>query len=734
MTDSRWLSLSEISSHTSKDDCWLIIHGKVYDVTSFLEDHPGGDDVLLQAAADGEATQSFEDVGHSSVATTKMEEYLIGAVDGEGASKERKATAGDSSLTKNPHAERKSSAASRDFTDILLPMFILALAVAACCYCYGCFPRLKEAWSFFFLLSLSDFDNVVGLLLFSLAVSYQSLQFATSVSVISDVSSSSGFFIMADAYSVSNLIDATTSKIQQLQQAFAELESHSAISLNVKWKELETHFYGLEQSLKRRFVELEHEENEYMGKVLEAQEILEKREAVVLAKEQASLERLQDKRDAALSALFEKCRNYPTPSTVENICYSSQESCVEDGSDITVTKSDVEGEAAVDSNYFDEKPHSQLEEFCEKMDVQGLHKYISDNRKDLASIRDSIPIALAAASNPFSLVLSSLKDFYSGEILGSDGKKDAGLLGLRRTCLMLMESLSSLMIESGSLSSQQKLTADIKQQAKAIANFWKPKLDNLDIFASSGNSLEAHAFLQLLATFDISSEFDENEICKLIPAVSRRRQTAELCRSLGVLEKMPGVIEVLINSGKQIDAVNLAFAFELMEKFPPVPLLKSYLKEARKVPQPKAGGMAPCAENEVNERELSALKAVIKCIEEHKLEEHYPVETLQKRVVQLEKVKADKRRAADAAKPQSKRPRANGNSYVRPIQSFPEKSFYRTPERFPYPYDRSYVYAPETHPLPPQLLGPATYTVSPPHTTYYANGYHVQYQPAAYLH
>ncbi|KAG0499824.1 hypothetical protein HPP92_004515 [Vanilla planifolia] len=726
MTDSRWLSLSEISSHTSKDDCWLIIHGKVYDVTSFLEDHPGGDDVLLQAAGgflpQSFTTQSFEDVGHSSVATTMMEEYLIGAVDGEGASKERKATAGDSSLTKNPQPERKPSAASRDFTDILLPLFILALAVAACysslfililiayrpniyslltkpsvnsrhgtrivksicctaAACYGCFPRLKEAWSFFFLLSLSDFDDVVGLLLFSLAVSYQSLQFATSVSVISDVSSSSGFFIMADAYSVSNLIDATTSKIQQLQQAFAELESHSAISLNVKWKELETHFYGLEQSLKRRFVELEHEENEYMGKVLEAQEILEKREAVVLAKEQASLERLQDKRDAALSALFEKCRNYPTPSTVENICYSSQESCVEDGSDITVTKSDVEGEAAVDSNYFDEKPHSQLEEFCEKMDVQGLHKYISDNRKDLASIRDSIPIALAAASNPFSLVLSSLKDFYSGEILGSDGKKDAGLLGLRRTCLMLMESLSSLMIESGSLSSQQKLTADIKQQAKAIANFWKPKLDNLDIFASSGNSLEAHAFLQLLATFDISSEFDENEICKLIPAVSRRRQTAELCRSLGVLEKMPGVIEVLINSGKQIDAVNLAFAFELMEKFPPVPLLKSYLKEARKVPQPKAGGMAPCAENEVNERELSALKAVIKCIEEHKLEEHYPVETLQKRVVQLEKVKADKRRAADAAKPQSKRPRANGNTYVRPIQSFPEKSFYRTPER-----------------------------------------------------
>ena len=41
-----------------------------------------------------------------------------------------------------------------------------------------------------------------------------------------------------------------------------------------------------------------------------------------------------------------------------------------------------------------------------------------------------------------------------------------------------------------------------------------------------------------------------------------------------------GVIEVLVNSGKQIDAVNLAFAFGLTEKFPPVELLKCYLTEA----------------------------------------------------------------------------------------------------------------------------------------------------------
>ena len=35
-------TLQEIAKHSSHDDCWIIIRNKVYDVTSFVDKHPGG--------------------------------------------------------------------------------------------------------------------------------------------------------------------------------------------------------------------------------------------------------------------------------------------------------------------------------------------------------------------------------------------------------------------------------------------------------------------------------------------------------------------------------------------------------------------------------------------------------------------------------------------------------------------------------------------------------------------
>lgn len=49
----------------------------MYDVTKYLDDHPGGAEVILEAAGkDGDSM--FEDIGHSSEARKKMKEFFIG--------------------------------------------------------------------------------------------------------------------------------------------------------------------------------------------------------------------------------------------------------------------------------------------------------------------------------------------------------------------------------------------------------------------------------------------------------------------------------------------------------------------------------------------------------------------------------------------------------------------------------------------------------------------------------
>lgn len=44
------MTSAELQEHASHKDCWLAIHGKVYDITNYLVDHPGGDDVMLEHA------------------------------------------------------------------------------------------------------------------------------------------------------------------------------------------------------------------------------------------------------------------------------------------------------------------------------------------------------------------------------------------------------------------------------------------------------------------------------------------------------------------------------------------------------------------------------------------------------------------------------------------------------------------------------------------------------------
>ncbi|KAG2485772.1 hypothetical protein HYH03_015485 [Edaphochlamys debaryana] len=119
-------ALADIKQHTKDKDCWIVVHGKVYDVTAFLEEHPGGYDIILSSTGK-DATQDFEEIGHSNSAKKLLDKYYIGEYEG-----------GDSAPPAAKVPPKSANAAAREAPKgaatrafhVVLPLLILLAALA----------------------------------------------------------------------------------------------------------------------------------------------------------------------------------------------------------------------------------------------------------------------------------------------------------------------------------------------------------------------------------------------------------------------------------------------------------------------------------------------------------------------------------------------------------------------------------------------------------------------------
>lgn len=77
----KFYSLSEVAQKDGKisKETWIVVKDSVYDVTNYMENHPGGSELISEHAGK-DCTKDFVDFGHSSDALKILKTLKIGEI------------------------------------------------------------------------------------------------------------------------------------------------------------------------------------------------------------------------------------------------------------------------------------------------------------------------------------------------------------------------------------------------------------------------------------------------------------------------------------------------------------------------------------------------------------------------------------------------------------------------------------------------------------------------------
>ncbi|TYI02498.1 hypothetical protein ES332_A11G271000v1 [Gossypium tomentosum] len=247
--------------------------------------------------------------------------------------------------------------------------------------------------------------------------------------------------------------------------------------------------------------------------------------------------------------------------------------------------------------------------FCIHMDGKDLQMFLNGRWKEHGSIGTEVAMVLQLSGDPAKLVLDAMEGFYPPHLSKGD-REFAGDVA-RRSCILLLEQLMKLSPE---------IKPNVRKEAMKLAFDWITKMR-----VEPGHELEVLGFLRLLASFQLADAFDADELVNYLVFAAQHIHTPELFKVLGLGDKIKGFIRKLVEKKQHMEAIRFIYAFEQVNEFPPVPVLKDFINhskiEAKRIF--RNGNKTPEAQNEADIKRLADLRAVAKCIEDHKLEDEY---------------------------------------------------------------------------------------------------------------
>nr|XP_023892114.1 FRIGIDA-like protein 5 [Quercus suber] len=161
--------------------------------------------------------------------------------------------------------------------------------------------------------------------------------------------------------------------------------------------------------------------------------------------------------------------------------------------------------------------------FCVKMGGKSLQIFLNEHWKEHDLMRDEVAAALRLSLDPAKLVLDAMEGFYPPHLKKEDVEFDERIV--QGSCVLLLEQLLEL---------SPDIKPQVKQEAMILAMEWRMKMK-----VDAENSLEVLGFLQLLASYRLTSAFDADELVKYLEKVAEHEQMRKLCGVLGLDNKIP---------------------------------------------------------------------------------------------------------------------------------------------------------------------------------------------------
>ncbi|KAJ3149741.1 Cytochrome b5 [Geranomyces variabilis] len=124
----RSLEWDEISKHNKRDDLWMVIDGKVYDTTRFLDEHPGGEEVMVEVGGQ-DASEAFEEIGHSDDARDLLKGFYVGDLSAKAKLGKAATKVTTSVSSKAEAAKTKANSSGFSFFPLVPLVAIVAFAV-----------------------------------------------------------------------------------------------------------------------------------------------------------------------------------------------------------------------------------------------------------------------------------------------------------------------------------------------------------------------------------------------------------------------------------------------------------------------------------------------------------------------------------------------------------------------------------------------------------------------------